>query len=612
MSPLRIQGEDDGEATSRGGFAAAIPGSLKVSLFQLLSLHAISRGSVLEASLLAAQGESALQGLVGDGLATAPSSMLMSALARLSLSVMIEEGLSAIEEDRRKWATEGIKGTDAALEAFLSNQLTGRFFLPYRGEEVANGGREAPFRHRIADAPLSGCLDAMLAVSSFLRVFENQQGMSGNLEEGDVSSSLGDNATTLQVQQQQLPWRLRCYAAAHVARQLVRNAPGVRAATALLQDMLERQQQLQQQQVVHRWDLTLFSAVIRLKLHEISRHSAAISNAAAKAQQLLRLVQQETHHRRSLLAGRSPQVEQEDGGLLMALQLSCHCALLRELQRTSRVFPTGGSAEMMKAEEDATKSLHLMRGLLVASSSTETEWKGAEAAAETTGSSVGAVTERLKYLWRCATLAKEILTSMQEEAGEREQHEGRRNSSMPPAEGAGGLSCGGAGRKAVVVQLFCDLVVDLVATGGADSKYGRWGAAVIPSVFLFCADASRSCGELSAISGRSVGKDINEEAKGAEVATRAFSPGQLPYEGISPEEMPAALESRLTRLMAKIPVEVLRLYFPQLLGFVAVDSTGCFTKALLPRLHAVVVTDPHGAFHALEASLETHLTRKVL
>ncbi|KAL8455191.1 hypothetical protein Emag_001028 [Eimeria magna] len=583
LSPAYFLRAPEGDETAEEGFGAAIPAPLKISLCQLLALHAISNGLLLDASLLGAKAVSELQDLV-SGVAAVPSSLFLWTMTRVSLSVLIDQGLATMQDFREKKSrADFTECSDTALQSFLIEEIGGGV-----GPPVEEGQRwaEAPkpfFKRHIEAAPFPGCLDALLSALTFIKVVEQQQQETQVFEESDeghTTKMVGSQGTLL-------PLHLRCAALSHASRQLIKERGGVRSATALLQDTLQRQQQQQQ-----RLDVKLFGTVIKLRLKELRGQFTASSSAVTKAQQLLRTVQREASHL-STACGENQGDGMEATRLLTALQLSCHCAVLQQLQRSAAATGPHSVEELKAASLDALGFLSSVTGNLKSTCGLPRQQPAPGAAIFDTGVSPRSLRSREKCMWQCAVLAKETLSSLQETRETSAQDAGV-TSSAASYEGVGDI-------RSSVGRLFCDIVVDLVASGGFTSKYGKRGAALIPSVLLLCAEASRpsSCeGEA-----RVVGEEAEEEGmeagasrscEGLAVRRRGSSGAHGATKSL--EE----LETRLTRLFAKIPVKSLGTYFPQLLSFVSADKSGCLTRALLPRLHEVIVADPHRAFYFIQ------------
>ncbi|KAL8276041.1 hypothetical protein Esti_000035 [Eimeria stiedai] len=581
LSPAYFLRAHEGDEKAKEGFGSAIPAPLKISLCQLLALHAVSKDLLLDASLLGAEAVSELQDLV-SGIAVVPSSLFLSTMTRVSLSLLIDQGLAAMQYSRgNKRRVDFTECSGAALQSFLIEEIGGGVRPPLRkGQHRADAGKPL-FRCHIEAAPFPGCLDALFGALTFIEVMGQQQQETETIEGSDE----GHTTEVAGSQGMLLPLHLRCAAVSHASRQLINERGGVRAATVLLQDMLQRQQQQQQ------LDAKLFGTVIRLRLRELRGQFTTSSSAVAKAQQLLRTVQREAS--RLVTAGDGNQwVPEEDGmedrSLLTALQLSCHCAVLQQLQRFTAAPGRRDLKELEAASSEALSFLFTITENLKNTCKPPLEQPN-------TTVSPHSLRAREKCLWKCAALAKETLSSLQE---------ARDASAQGNFEAASSATIDGGVRdtRSSVGRLFCEIVVDLVASGGSTNKYGKRGAALIPSVLLLCAEASRplSLQGKPRVRGEDAKKKMEaEDPKSAEDLAnkrRGLSGAHGAAESV--EE----LEARLTRLLAKIPVESLGTYFPQLLSFISADESGYLTSALLSRLHEVIAADPHRAFHCIQTA----------
>ncbi|KAL8435437.1 hypothetical protein ACSSS7_002508 [Eimeria intestinalis] len=591
LSPAHFLRAHESDEVAEEGFGTAIPAPLKISLCQILSLHAVSKGLLLDASLLGAGAASELQDLVSE-IAAVPSSLFLSTMARASLSLLLDQGLAAMQHSQKNTSQADYAGSARAdLQSFLIEEIEGGMRpSPREGRRRAEIPKPLFSRH-IEAAPFSGCLDALFGALTFIDAMERQQQERRLVEDSDV----GHTTKAVGSQGLLLPVHLRCAAVSHASRQLIKEREGIRAATVLLQDMLQRQQQQQQQQL----DVKLFGTVIRLRLRELRSQFTASSSAIAKAQQLLRTVQREAS--RWVTAGGGSQSNPEedrikDKSFLLALQLSCHCAVLQQLQRPTGVTGPCSSKELNTASSEALNFLFTATKQLENPCIPPLDEPAIEAVSLETTLSPQRFKAREKCLWKCAALAKETLSSLQE-VGDTSAQDRSGSMSSGPIHGGVGDSRSSVGR------LFCDIVVDLVASSGSTSKYGKRGAALIPSVLLLCAEASRPSS--LHIQSRLKGEITKEEGMQAE-ALRSSEHLANKRSGMSEAHAAAEsvdeLETRVTRLFAKIPVESLGTYFPQLLSFLSADESGCLTRALLPRLHEVIAADPHRAFYFIQTA----------
>ncbi|KAL8427661.1 hypothetical protein Efla_007080 [Eimeria flavescens] len=596
LSPAQFWSAQDSVDTAEDSFEATIPSPLKAVICQLVSLHAASKGLLLDASLLAAKATSELQGLISGSFAALPSLFLFT-VTRLSLSLLIEKGISGMQEVH--WRTGRLSpksSSGEALESFLTREFVGAVRAP-GGNGPAPSQQRPLFKYSIEAAPFSGCLDGLLAAFTFIGATEQAKGIEALKDSGEVcEDDIGEVAAW---QQRRDTFGLRCCAVSATARELMKERGGLPATAALLQDLLQSQKEVQQERQRRQVDLKLFCTVVKLRLREMSSQLTARSNVVTKAQHLLRSVQ----HEASVSSGCDNLWEAEEDATqrksdLIALQLSCHCAFLHELQRPGSSLKQN-RAEMLKAA--SSEALQFLLSLETCSqtmSSALTEQADPGASKRSAVSvSADSLRRREKCLWRCAALAKEILSVVQD-AG----HRSERDESTESNTADGHLDDGET--KSVVTRLFCNAVVDLVRLAGSSSTYGQRGIALIPSVLLLCADASRNistqCRHLSPFAGQIQAEDT-PESSGKLSNTPHLKELDPKGEDVLDERL-QDLELRFKELLGKIQTTILGIYFPQLLSFISADTSGCLTRALMPRLCEVIAADPHRAFYFIQAT----------